>query len=107
MNINIRNLVIGVALALPVLASAQEEGVHVTPAQVRAELVALEKAGYHPGRPSPYYPDDIQAAEAKIHAGTASGGNAQTSYGGVVGVNSQSGEPSSVTAATTALFSHH
>jgi hypothetical protein len=38
----------------------------VTRAEVRAELVQLEKAGYHPGVSSPYYPSDIQAAQARV-----------------------------------------
>lgn len=46
-------------------ASAQE----VTRAQVRAELVQLEHAGYSPSSGSdPQYPADIQAAEAKVAA---------------------------------------
>jgi hypothetical protein len=87
---NIRNLVIGLTVILPVLASAQEDGVPITREQVRAELVALENAGYRPNKSSPYYPADIQAAEAKIQAGKAVGGNPQTSYGGVTSVNSES-----------------
>ncbi|MFM0351634.1 DUF4148 domain-containing protein [Paraburkholderia sp. RL17-347-BIC-D] len=90
MNFNIRNLVIGLTVALPVLASAQEDGSHITREQVRAELVALENAGYHPNKTSPYYPADIQAAEAKIHAGNAVGGKPETSYGGVTSANPES-----------------
>nr|WP_074267583.1 DUF4148 domain-containing protein [Paraburkholderia phenazinium] len=92
MIVNIRNLVIGFAVVLPILASAQENSTPVTREQVRAELVALEKAGYHPGKPSPYYPADIQAAEARVRASNAAGGNPQTSYGGVTSANSESGE---------------
>ncbi|MFK4448096.1 hypothetical protein ABH944_008253 [Caballeronia udeis] len=92
MIVNIRNLVIGLTVVLPVLASAQENSAPITRAQVRAELIALENAGYHPNKSSPYYPADIQAAEAKIHAGNAAGGDPQTSYGGVTSVNSESGD---------------
>ena len=52
-------------LAAPVLSFAQESQ-PVTRAQVRAELVQLEKAGYRPGLSSPYYPEDLQAAQAKV-----------------------------------------
>lgn len=46
-------------------ASAQE----VTRAQVRADLVRLEQAGYNPARgANPDYPANIQAAEAKVAA---------------------------------------
>ena len=52
-------------LAAPALSFAQESQ-PVTRAQVRAELVQLEKAGYRPGLSSPYYPEDLQAAQAKV-----------------------------------------
>ncbi|RFU48386.1 DUF4148 domain-containing protein [Paraburkholderia sp. DHOC27] len=46
-------------------ASAQE----VTRAQVRADLIRVEQAGYNPSSGAdPAYPADIQAAEAKIAA---------------------------------------
>ncbi|MBB2927244.1 DUF4148 domain-containing protein [Paraburkholderia silvatlantica] len=53
-------------LAAPALSFAQAEQQPVTRAQVRAELVQLEKAGYRPNLASPYYPDDLQAAEARV-----------------------------------------
>ncbi|MGS0894561.1 DUF4148 domain-containing protein [Burkholderia stagnalis] len=49
----------------------------VTRAQVRNELVQLEQAGYKPGVASPYYPNDIQTAEARVHGADASGYGAQ------------------------------
>ncbi|MGU7773494.1 DUF4148 domain-containing protein [Burkholderia sp. MR1-5-21] len=49
----------------------------VTRAQVRNELVQLEKAGYKPGVSSPYYPEDIQAAQARVHGDDNSGYGAQ------------------------------
>lgn len=50
----------------------------LTRAQVRAELVQLEKAGYQPGLSSPYYPEDIQAAQARVQgAADTSGYGAQ------------------------------
>lgn len=55
-----KSLVIAVAAAAALSASfstfAQST---VTRAQVRNELVQLEKAGYKPGLASPYYPNDI------------------------------------------------
>jgi hypothetical protein len=59
---------VAVALIVPVASFAQSNG-PVTRAQVRAELVQLEKAGYSPARGSdPHYPDDLLAAEAKVAA---------------------------------------
>lgn len=49
----------------------------LTRAQVRAELVQLEKAGYHPGVSSPYYSEDIQAAQARVQGADTSGYGAQ------------------------------
>ena len=78
-------------LAGPVSAFAQTTSGPLTRAQVRAELVRLEQAGYSPSMgEDPNYPADIQAAEAKIAAqdsaqlaanavgGVAQGGSSQT-----------------------------
>jgi hypothetical protein len=59
------------ALAAPALSFAQSNG-PVTRAQVRADLVAVEKAGYNPSLGNDiHYPADIQAAEARIAAQNA------------------------------------
>ena len=65
------NLIAAAVIALPIASHAQRTGT-VTGAQVRAELVQLEKAGYRPGNNDPHYPDDIQAAEAKVAAANGS-----------------------------------
>ncbi|HEY3599759.1 MAG TPA: DUF4148 domain-containing protein [Paraburkholderia sp.] len=81
----IQTVVIAAALAAPVVSFAQSS---VTREQVRAELVQLEKAGYHPALGSdPHYPDDLQAAEARV----AAQNSADHSYGGVNSASSQSG----------------
>jgi Domain of unknown function (DUF4148) len=55
------------ALASPALTFAQTASGQLTRAQVRADLIRLEQAGYSPSSgDDPHYPDDIQAAEAKI-----------------------------------------
>ncbi|MGY4730845.1 DUF4148 domain-containing protein [Burkholderia pyrrocinia] len=81
------------ALSTPVLCSAQT-ATPLTRAQVYADLVRVEQAGYQPAAGSdPHYPDDIQAAEAKIAA--ADGGRiAAASVGGAPdNGSSQSGAP--------------
>lgn len=56
------------ALASTVVGFAQSTA-PVTPAQVHAELIRLEQAGYHVGDgDETTYPAQIQAAEAKIAA---------------------------------------
>ena len=84
----VQAVVVAVALVAPIASFAQSSA-PVTRAQVRAELVQLEKAGYHVGDGDhTTYPEGIQAAEARVSAqnGAASG------YGGVVGQSSASGD---------------
>jgi hypothetical protein len=55
------------ALASPALTFAQTTSDQLTRAQVRAELIRVEQAGYSPSAgDDANYPVDIQAAEAKI-----------------------------------------
>ncbi|MBR8128063.1 DUF4148 domain-containing protein [Burkholderia ambifaria] len=67
-------VVAAVALSASFGAFAQST---VTRAQVRNELVQLEKAGYKPSQSSPHYPNDLLAAEARVRAADASGYGAQ------------------------------
>lgn len=90
----IQAVVVAAALAAPVAVFAQSNQ-PVTRAQVRAELVQLEKAGYRPGDgDNTTYPAQIQAAEAKVAA-------QNNAVGGVAGGSSQSGR-----AADTAVSSY-
>jgi hypothetical protein len=106
---NVKTLVSAVVLAstlaAPVVSFAQQSNGPVTRAQVRAELVQLEKAGYHVGDgDQTTYPAEIQAAEAKVAAaqnGAASG------YGGVVSGSSEAGRPAVSKANWDAMYSHH
>jgi hypothetical protein len=59
-------LVISV-LATPALSFAQS-ATGLTRAQVVAELVRLEQAGYNPSAGDNNYPADIEAAEARVAA---------------------------------------
>ncbi|WP_035514860.1 DUF4148 domain-containing protein [Paraburkholderia nodosa] len=81
-------LSIAVALAVPAIALAQSNGA-LTRAQVRNQLVQLEKAGYRPGDgDQTTYPQQIQQAEARV-AGSAA---ASSGYGGVASGSSSSGQ---------------
>ncbi|WP_179400747.1 DUF4148 domain-containing protein [Burkholderia guangdongensis] len=62
----IATLAVATVLAAPVVSFAQQNG-PVTRAQVKAELSTLEQAGYNPLANRMYYPDNIQAAEARVH----------------------------------------
>jgi hypothetical protein len=70
----------------------------LTRAQVRADLVQVEQAGYNPanGR-DPYYPQDIQAAEARIAAKNATAQADTTGYGSGTNGTSQVGQRAEVT----------
>jgi|SRR5258706_11733715 hypothetical protein len=85
----IKAVAIAAVLAAPVVSFAQSNQ-PLTRAQVRAELIQLEKAGYNPATANDYdYPANIQAAEARV---AAQNGTAQTSgYGPSASGSSQSG----------------
>ena len=89
----VQSLIVAAALAIPAVSSFAQSIAPVTRAQVRAELVQLEKAGYQPGRNDPQYPNDIQAAEARVSAQNATA----SSYGGVADTASASGAPAQPT----------
>jgi hypothetical protein len=93
----IQAVAIAAVLAAPVASFAQSSQ-PVTRAQVRAELVQLEKAGYSPTRGvDPDYPADIQAAEARVAAQNATSQAAATGYGPSTSGTSQSGQRNEVT----------
>jgi hypothetical protein len=74
--------VIAMAIAVPSISFAQTTPQPLTRAQVRADLVRIEQAGYRPGAAdNSTYPADVQAAEAKV-AAQENAGIAQA-YGGV------------------------
>ena len=82
----IQAVAVATALIVPVASFAQSNG-PVTRAQVRAELVQLEKAGYRVGDgDNAHYPEAIQAAQAKV----AALNGANSGFGGVANA-SQSG----------------
>lgn len=99
----IQTLAVAVAVVMPVASFAQSDG-PVTRAQVRAELVQLEKAGYRVGDgDQAHYPDAIQAAEAKVAAQqvAANGG-----YGTAAGGSSDAGRPAVPKADWSAMYGH-
>ncbi|CAD6560926.1 hypothetical protein LMG28727_07277 [Paraburkholderia kirstenboschensis] len=105
---NVKTLVSAVALAstlaAPAVSFGQQSNGPVTRAQVRAELVELEKAGYHVGEgDQTAYPAEIQAAEARVAAqnGAASG------YGGVASGSSKAGRLAVSATDWNAMYSRH
>ncbi|MEW6345931.1 MAG: DUF4148 domain-containing protein [Paraburkholderia sp.] len=104
MNSLIKAVAIAVVLSAPVAAFAQSNQ-PLTRAEVRSQLVQLEKAGYNPAdADNTTYPADIQSAEARVAAqnGSTSG------VGGVTSGSSESGAPAaSVFTGSRSLYSGH
>jgi hypothetical protein len=102
----IKAVALAAVLVVPAMSFAQSSQ-PVTRAQVRAELVQLEKAGYVPSNSSDtQYPANIQAAEAKVQSAN---GIENSGVGGVADGSSQGGartsfSPSSYSAP---IFEHH
>lgn len=82
--------VIAALITAPLAAFAQSNQ-PLTRAEVRAQLVQLEKAGYNPATSSDYdYPANIQAAEARVAAQNA--GVQSSGYGSATNGSSQAGK---------------
>jgi hypothetical protein len=100
-------LVLASALAAPAFAFAQSDsGVTPTRAEVKAELVQLEKAGYNPASDRVHYPDALLAAEARVDALQ---GVATSAYGSSMSGTSAAGMPARLPAqgAGRSLYSGH
>ncbi|MCC8392756.1 DUF4148 domain-containing protein [Paraburkholderia sp. MMS20-SJTR3] len=99
----IQAVVIAAAIAAPVASFAQANQ-PMTRAQVRAELVQLEKAGYQPGHADPHYPADIQAAQARVDAQNGVGQAANSGFGGVTAGSSQASHAAPTTGPKSIYF---
>ncbi|KWE92940.1 DUF4148 domain-containing protein [Burkholderia territorii] len=100
-------LLVAASAAVSVPALAREAV--VTRAQVHAELVQLQQAGYVPGRANdPHYPDDLQAALTRIHAiDTAVADTAASGYGADAAATTQSGSRAVARVAERSIYFGH
>ncbi|MBU9440539.1 DUF4148 domain-containing protein [Burkholderia multivorans] len=98
-------VVASAAVAAPAFANPST----VTRAQVRAELVQLEKTGYAVNRASDAtYPDSLQAALSQLHADDAIAGAAsRTAYGSDGNAATQSGRRAAVRVAERSVYFGH
>lgn len=98
-----------VAVSAVVAAPAFAGESTVTRSQVRAELAALQQAGYLPNRPNdPNYPDNLQAALRRVHDNEAVAVESQVSgYGSDAGNATQSGGRSAVRTAERSIYFGH
>jgi hypothetical protein len=102
---------IAAMLAAPVVAFAQSNQSGLTRAQVREELIQLEKAGYDPAMSNDAtYPADIQAAEHRVQEENAQAAaqqaGADTGYGAATGGTSQAGSPARIDRQQSVYFGH-
>jgi hypothetical protein len=96
----VKAVAIAALLAVPVASFAQSNQ-PVTRAQVKQELIDLEKAGYNPATSNDYdYPANIQAAEARVAAQKSAAQTGSTGYGPGANGSSQAGQRAEVTVST-------
>jgi hypothetical protein len=103
-------VVVAAALAIPAISFAQSSQQGLTRAQVRAELVQLEQAGYNPSADHVNYPQEIQAAQARVTQENLANGDT-SGYGAPAVGTSQSGaavavQPEQVNPAQAVYFGH-
>ncbi|HZZ03950.1 DUF4148 domain-containing protein [Paraburkholderia sp.] len=85
-------VVVAAALVAPVASFAQSNQ-PVTRAEVHAQLVQLEKAGYNPISDQINYPANIQAAQARVDAQNGTAQAVNSGYGAPIAGSSQAGRP--------------
>lgn len=96
-----------VALVMaPTLASAQSPSGGLTRAEVRAQLVQIEQAGYYPGRKDLHYPDSIQRAEARLNSSKPALHSNTSGYGYPRSAATETGSVMT-RPASRPLYSHH
>ena len=106
----IQAVVVAAVLATP-FASFAQSSQPVTRAQVRAELIQLEKAGYNPGNSSDaYYPNNILAAQRRVDEQNAVAQADTSGYGAASNGSSQAGVraviPAPATGPSSVYFGH-
>jgi hypothetical protein len=105
----VSTLLVACALAAPVAAFAQTANAPVTRAQVVADLVRVEQAGYRPSASDLNYPEDIQHAEAIVAQEQAQ--NAAPGAAAVGGVamtgSSDSGAPVVASVGDRSIYAGH
>lgn len=94
----IKAVALAAVLAAPVASFAQSSQQPVTRAEVRSDLIQVERAGYNPATSNdPNYPSDIQAAEQRVQAQNPAVAQTQqpvadtSGYGSAMNGSSQSG----------------
>jgi hypothetical protein len=92
--------------AAPTLSFAQSTDGPVTRAEVRANLVQLERAGYHPEGADLNYPADIQMAEARVSQQANANPGIASDVGVTMSGSGASATPSSHIRTRSIYFGH-
>jgi Domain of unknown function (DUF4148) len=93
------------AACVPLAAQAQSSNAPVTRADVQADLVRVEQAGYDPHKVGPHYPADVQAAESRLHSQDA---NPSSDYGPNAGGTAASGNRAMpISVQNNGIYQHH
>jgi hypothetical protein len=90
MNQLVSAVVVAAAVAIPAISFAQPAQ-PPTRAEVRARLIELQKAGYSPTANDMNYPEDLQAAQARIDAEHGNTSGYGTPAGGTAAVGAPAG----------------
>lgn len=93
-----QSLVVAALVAVPALSFAQSSQ-PITRAEVKAELVQLQRAGYSPASDNTQYPANLQAALARV---SAENGAVASAYGGVAQGATAAGSRTAAHAASNA-----
>ncbi|WP_408471059.1 DUF4148 domain-containing protein [Paraburkholderia nemoris] len=97
-------LIAGIFVA-PVASFAQDATAPLTRADVRADLIRVERAGYRPAAKDVHYPDEIQAAEARVQTQNVAA-QGSTDVGGTSDGSSQAGAPTATVNTHSIYFGH-
>jgi len=101
-------VIVAAVLAVPAVSFAQTSQQGLTRAQVRAELVDLERAGYNPTADHVNYPDNLQAAQARVTEQKLAAGDT-SGYGSPAAGTSQAGgavQPALIAPQQSVYFGH-
>ena len=93
------------ALGAPLASQAQTKNAPVTRAEVNADLVRVEQAGYDPHANKQNYPTDIQAAENRMSPVNA---NTVSDYGpGAAGTTASGNRAMPISVQSNGIYQHH
>lgn len=104
MKCSIRTIALALTLA-PAAVFAQSSNQPLTRAQVQNELTQLRQDGYKPSKI--HYPNDIQAAEARVAAQGDTNMTPSTGFGGTPSGTVQSGSTMTHPRAWRSMYDHH